>query len=273
MIEEYAKHHFVQCSDCEMAYASREPSAEELDAMYGSYPIRTVLNPVTRIRFHELLDGFEKFRSTGRLIDVGCGSGFFLDVARERGWEVHGTEYDQSVVDACAARGIHMRQGPLDVRHYEPGSFDLVTSFEVLEHLVHPQRELQYFHQLLRPGGSLYFTTPNYNALSRRIARGSWTIVNYPEHLNLYTPSTIGNALGRAGFRSFQLSTTGVSIMRMRASLTSIQQDNTDPGNDDQLIRSSIEKNMLLRWLKHIANTLLNATRSGDTIKVTATRP
>jgi len=131
---------------------------------------------------------------------------------------------------------------------------------------------LLYFHQLLRPGGSLYFTTPNYNALSRGIAGGGWTIVNYPEHVNLYTPSTIRKALGHAGFGQIQLSTTGVSILRMRASLTSIQQDNTDPGNDDQLLRSRIEKNKLLTWLKHLANALLNVTRSGDTIKVLATR-
>lgn len=271
-IEQYTKHYFVKCLDCGMAFASREPSSSELDAMYSSYPIRAELNTVTRIRFHQLLDEFEKYRSTGRLIDVGCGSGFFLDVASERGWEVHGTEYDQGVVDSCAARGIHMRQGPLDVRNYEPGTFDLVTSFEVLEHLVHPQEELTYFHQLLRPGGALYFTTPNYNALSRKIAGSGWTIVNYPEHLNLYTASTIGNALGRAGFRKIQLATTGVSIMRIRASLTSTQQDNTDSGNDDQLIRTSIEKNVLLKMLKNCINFLLSVTRSGDSIKVLTTR-
>jgi 2-polyprenyl-3-methyl-5-hydroxy-6-metoxy-1,4-benzoquinol methylase len=255
-----------------MTYAGREPSARELDDMYTNYPVRTVLNPVTVIRFHELLDRLDAFRSTGRLIDVGSGSGFFLDVARERGWEVHGTEYDPVMVESCTARGFNMRQGPLDPAHYEPGSFDVVTSFEVLEHLVSPQQELSYFHQLLRPGGALYLTTPNFNALSRRISGGAWTIVNYPEHLNYYTPSTIRRALNAAGFRERRIWTTGISVMRLRGSLTQVKQDNTDPLNDDQQIRGRIESSAFLRLVKNLLNGVLALFRSGDTIKVMATR-
>ena len=240
--------------------------------MYTNYPVRTELSPVTVIRFHELLDNLEPFRLTGRLLDVGSGSGFFLDVARERGWEVHGTEYDPNMVASCAARGFHMQQGPLDPSNYAQGSFDVITSFEVLEHLVAPQQELSYFHQLLRPGGALYLTTPNFNALSRRIARGSWNIVNYPEHLNYYTPSTIRTALLGAGFQERRIWTTGISVTRLRGSLTRVKQDNTDPKNDDQQLRGRIESSAFLRLARSFLNWSLSLLRAGDTIKVSATR-
>lgn len=240
--------------------------------MYTNYPIRTELSPVTVIRFHELLDKLEPYRRTGRLLDVGSGSGFFLDVAKERGWEVHGTEYDHAMVASSAARGFHMQTGPLDPLNYEPGSFDVITSFEVLEHLVTPQLELSHFHQLLRPGGILYLTTPNFNAMSRRIAGAAWTIVNYPEHLNYYTSTTMRTALRGAGFQERRIWTTGISIMRLRGSLTRVKQDNTDPKNDDQQLRGHIESSPVLRVLKDLLNMTLSFFRAGDSIKVLAVR-
>jgi hypothetical protein len=96
--------------------------------------------------------------------------------------------------------------------------------------------------------------------------------VNYPEHLNYYTPSTIRRALNAAGFRERRIWTTGISVMRLRGSLTQVKQDNTDPLNDDQQIRGRIESSAFLRLVKNLLNGVLALFRSGDTIKVMATR-
>ncbi len=258
-----------------MVFAHRLPSAQELEATYGSYPAIPALSPLTKQRYMALLGRFEGCRRTGRILDAGSGSGYFLDTAMERGWEAHGTEYDPVVVQACQARGIHMQQGVLDPRSYEQNSFDVITSFEVLEHLVDPMSELIHITRLLRPGGLLYLTTPNFNAVARHIARGRWNIINYPEHLNYYTPRTLGRALTKAGLEVGGVRTTGISVMRLRNSVVAPTkaQANADPGNADQVLRNKIEGNALLRFMKSAANGLLTITGMGDTIKVFATKP
>jgi len=269
----FQAHHLVRCRSCGTTYAGRSPRPEELERLYASYPVHSGLSPITRKRFEALLDELERYRSTGRLIDVGSGSGYFLDVARERGWDVHGTEYDPRMVEACRARGISMEQGPLDPGNYEPGSFDVVTSFEVLEHLLEPRTELGHFRSLLRPGGRLYLTTPNFNALSRHLAGPAWNIVNYPEHLNYFTPRSLARTLRAVGFQRIAIRTTGISVSRIRSSRTRSKQENVDPGNDDQRLRHAIDGNAALRLLKRSADGMLTASLRGDTIKVSAEAP
>lgn len=257
-----------------MVFAGKEPTSAELEITYGSYPVHAALSPLTRCRYVELLERFEPYRRYGRILDVGSGSGFFLDTAMERGWEAHGTEYDPAMLETCKARGMHMRQGLLALGNYEPSSFDVITSFEVLEHLVHPRPELEHFFSLLRPGGSLYLTTPNFNAISRRIAGGQWRVVNYPEHLNYYTPYTLSKAVKRSGFRIVSISTTGISLMRIRNSFSSGSiQENTDPENDDQKLRNRIENNSTLRLIKSITNRTLTTLGIGDSMKLLAIKP
>lgn len=268
----YRAHNLAQCGQCGLVYADREPTQAELDELYSNYPTWTELASVTRDRYHELLEAFEAFRRTGRLIDVGSGSGFFLDVAVEHGWEAHGTEYDPVMVARCALRGLHMQQGPLATSNYPVASFDVLTCFEVLEHLVFPQEELERFAELIRPGGLLYLTTPNFNSISRRLVKQRWSVLNYPEHLNYFTPRSLRQALKRAGFQDIRIRTTGVSIMRLRNSVTTVQQDNTDPQNDDQRLRVRIEGNTYLRAAKSLANQVLTQFGAGDTLKIWARR-
>ena len=250
-----------------MVYSTQEPTAEELDELYGSYPIKAALSPITRKRFAELLRSFEPFRSTGHILDVGSGSGFFLDVAMEMKWDAHGVEYDPSIVKACVLRGMKMQQGALDVSHYQEGSFDVLTSFEVLEHLIDPRAEIEKFHALIRPGGLLYATTPNYNSVSRWLAHPSWNIINYPEHLNYFTPRTLDRILSENGFIKERLVTTGISVSRVRSSITGNQQENIDPNNDDERLRGRIESSRFLLFGKRSMNAALSLMGMGDSLK------
>jgi 2-polyprenyl-3-methyl-5-hydroxy-6-metoxy-1,4-benzoquinol methylase len=266
-IPAYRKHHLGTCRSCSMVYATVRPTDKELDDLYSSYPIKADLSPITRLRFLELLGGMEAYRRTTRILDVGSGSGFFLDVAATQGWSVYGVEYDPAIVHACAQRGITMQQGSFDPDAWEVGSFDAITSFEVLEHVMDPQAEVSKFARSIRPGGLLYITTPNFNALSRWLSHPTWNIINYPEHLNYFTPSSLDRLLRAHGFKKDRLTTTGISISRVRSSMTGRQQENVDPNNDDERLRRRIESSKALGIAKSLANSVLGILGKGDTIK------
>jgi 2-polyprenyl-3-methyl-5-hydroxy-6-metoxy-1,4-benzoquinol methylase len=157
-----------KCMDCNFVFASSIPTIEELIAHYNTYTRDDYLSPITIKRYHEILDGFEQYRKTNKLIDVGCGIGYFLEVAKERGWEVYGTEYSERLIGLLREKGITIHEGQLNSKNYEEDFFDVVTSFEVIEHINNPISEINQIGKLIRKGGLVYITTPNFNSLLRR---------------------------------------------------------------------------------------------------------
>jgi SAM-dependent methyltransferase len=257
-----------------MVYVSRRPSEAELMAYYANYPAVAHLTAVTEKRYNELLDRFEPFRKSGRLIDVGCGSGLFLQVAAERGWEVHGTEYGERPIAACKAKGIHIIEGALDPSNYPPGYFDVVCSFEVIEHLVDPGIELDRFNAILRPGGLLYVTTPNFNCLARRFSPKDWNVVSYPEHLMYFTPSTLVRMAGQHGFKPLWVTTSGISLYRwLTRKRVSDPQVKQQARQSQEEFRESLENRPLLRMAKSTLNGLLHLSGTGDSLKAGFLKP
>ena len=164
-------------------FVERIPTSDELIAHYETYGRNACLSPITVQRYQELLDGFELYRRKGRLLDVGCGVAYFLDLAKGRGWDVHGTEYTDEAVAICREKGLTIHQGPLHAENYTPGDFDVITYFEVIEHINNPREDLAQVSSLLRPGGLFYCTTPNFGSASRALLQEKWNVISYPEHL------------------------------------------------------------------------------------------
>ncbi len=172
-LDRYKETHLIECVDCGFVFVQKIPSAQELLDYYDGYGRNDYLSPITIKRYNELLDSMEEYRKTNRILDVGCGIGYFLVVAKERGWEVYGTEYTDKALEICRGKGIRMQQGELDPSHFEMESFDIITSSEVLEHINYPVEEISKFHSLLRPGGLFYLKTPNFNSLLLNLLRSA----------------------------------------------------------------------------------------------------
>jgi len=263
----FTKDYLVKCANCGFVFCERIPTRQELDAEYSKYGRNDYLSPVTITRYNELLDGMEPYRKTNRLIDVGCGIGYFLEVAKQRGWDVYGTEFTDNAVDICRKKGIKMQQGVFDPKNYEAGSFDIVTSFEVMEHINNPSIEVENFRKVLRVGGLVYLTTPNFNGLARNIAKSNWNIVHYPEHLSYYTPKTIARLMKAHGFKTKKILTTGVSVTRIKTSMKVSDQKFISPTSDDEKIRNAFEKNRFMGFVKNSINSILTLLGKGDSLK------
>ena len=160
-----------------------------------------------------------------------------------------------------------MHQGVLNPQDYEPASFDVITFIEVLEHINNPREELKKFHSLLREGGALYITTPNFNSLSRRMLKEKWNIIEYPEHLSYYTPQTIHKLLTESGFKKAKLSTSGFSPSRVGIYSGNTTSEQSSPKAQEEHLREVMEQNTLMQFAKQIINGILNVSNAGDTIK------
>jgi len=263
----YQKAHLCKCGSCGFVFAQKIPTEQELIEYYDGYGRNDYLSPVTIKRYNELLDAMEPFRKSNKLLDVGCGIGYFLEVAKERGWEVHGTEYTDRAMEICTAKGIQMKQGKLDPANYEPGSFDVITSFEVLEHINNPLEETNNFNQLLRKGGLVYLTTPNFNSLLRHRLKERYNVITYPEHLSYYTPSTLKKIFTQCGFRKLKIQTTGISLTRLKTSQGQTSQAFISETSDDEQLRNKIEEKKYLQLAKNMVNGTLTLCGVGDSLK------
>ena len=111
----------------------------------------------------------------GRLLDVGCATGFFLDEARRAGWDVAGCEVSgYAAAHARNGLGLDVQCAPLLETSYPPASFDVITFFNVLEHIPEPRAVAERVHALLKPGGLLVIETWDRDSLAARAAGRRW---------------------------------------------------------------------------------------------------
>lgn len=141
-----------------------------------------------------------------RILDIGCAAGYFLRAAQRLGHDVHGVEMSAAIageaVKALGADRVHI--GTLDdavrAKGHAPGSFDLVTLWDVVEHVPEPQPLLRAARALLKPGGKLLLETQNVASRWARLLGPRWHHFKHDEHLYHFDPSTIRRLLGDCGF-------------------------------------------------------------------------
>jgi 2-polyprenyl-3-methyl-5-hydroxy-6-metoxy-1,4-benzoquinol methylase len=261
----YRRAHLVRCERCRQVFSARRPADAELAHNYGQYPREDLVSPITRQRYCKLLEGFVEYRQTNRLLDFGCGLGFFLEEAQAAGWQAHGSEFESRAVEINRAKGLSCAQAPIGPDDFGPGWFDVITAFEVVEHLRDPREDARLIAQLLRPGGLFYCTTPNFASLSRRALRSRWAVIEYPEHLLYFTPRTLCGWLAEFGFQPVRLTTTGLTLARRRDGARVEAESHRLP--DQEQFRATVESSRVLRSAKVAVNSVLQLLGAGDTIK------
>jgi 2-polyprenyl-3-methyl-5-hydroxy-6-metoxy-1,4-benzoquinol methylase len=194
----------VRCTACDLHYV-RPRLRWEL--ILEGYKGGTDENFVSQASFRErtfkrCLDKIESLaRPAGkRVLDVGAAGGSFLKIARERGYEVSGCE-PSSWMCAFAKDnyGIELHPGTLFDMDVKPGSVDLLTLFDVIEHTPDPAAVLKRAHELLAPGGVLAMSYPDYGSLAARGLGSRWPFL-LTVHLYYFTPKTIADLVRRTGF-------------------------------------------------------------------------
>jgi SAM-dependent methyltransferase len=160
---------------------------------------------LTRIRGRALLRRLRwscpPWRGGGRYLDVGCGSGAALGVARELGWRVSGIEMDDAAAAMARRFCDEVHVGDILSAPFSPGRFDVVTAFHVLEHVPDPVAVARRMLDWLAPGGLLIVEVPDAGGLGASLFGKAWSGLELPRHLSHFTSGTLEMVIGKAGGR------------------------------------------------------------------------
>jgi SAM-dependent methyltransferase len=139
--------------------------------------------------------------SPPRALDIGSGSGAYLSVLQQVGWEAWGVEPDPAGVQLAWERGCpNVHNGTLEDCHFGEESFELVTCWDSLEHTYDPGFVLREAQRLLKPGGWLYIKVPHPECLEARLWRQDWVGYDLPRHLYHFTPRRLKGCMEQQGF-------------------------------------------------------------------------
>lgn len=206
----------VKCDDCDLAYVLNQPDEAYLSSLYsadnGNYHTQ-LFDPDSKdarrmARIAEVhLNFLGRVADAGRLVDVGCSTGSFLKLADRAGFAASGVEFSQSSATVAARRtGLDIETGGIHDCRLAEGSVDIVTMFDVIEHVPDPARDLARAYELLRPGGWLVLSTPNIDGLFPRASLPLAKVLNYwphpeaPYHLYQFSVATLSAMVSAAGF-------------------------------------------------------------------------
>jgi 2-polyprenyl-3-methyl-5-hydroxy-6-metoxy-1,4-benzoquinol methylase len=173
-VYEFSHFAVLRCGACDTSWRSNMYTEETIRDIYCggdyesnpyfSYDVNRVDTQGTRRvkNYRRALDYLESVTPVGRLLDIGCGSGTFLAVAQERGWEPHGIEMSPGLSAACEHNlGLRVTTGRFEDVQLPAGTFDVVTMWDVIEHVIDPRLCIRKVRELLRPGGYAVFCTPD----------------------------------------------------------------------------------------------------------------
>lgn len=200
----------VRCQGCGLVYTNPRPPSAEIARGYSEAVDRdyAIEDSSRSINAHLALHTIKRFVGSGRLLDVGCSTGYFLNAAR-LDFEPCGVEPSRWAAEyACSRLRLEVHHGTLADASLAEGSFDVITLNDVIEHLTDPLAALGTLRALLRPRGLLYLVTPNIRSLSARLLGGRWWGLR-PAHLYYFAPDTLSAMLEKAGFEVAQVKSYG----------------------------------------------------------------
>lgn len=201
-----------RCSNCGLNRLSPRPSMEGLRELYSQEyephwpPLAQESNWLRRQlrqRHHSLRIRLvnRAMPQGGRVLDVGCGSGGFLcSLGQDARWYGEGVDFSESALAVARAQQLSVCCGQAQDLPFTPASFEIITLWEVLEHLPYPREALLVIRRLLTPGGKLLLSTPNAESWLANMAGPYWPGRTMPYHLYLFSWENLCHLLKMTGF-------------------------------------------------------------------------
>ncbi len=210
----YGRHHtIVECLECGLVYANPRYDDGEMLARYQAVedPLYVEEREGRMLTFERHLRPLEEIMPPGdgrRLLDVGCHIGVFVEIAARHGWDAWGVEPSHWAAAYARKAGLKVVEGTLDTAGFDPASFDVVTMWDVIEHVERPSAEVRQAFRLLKPGGLLVIHTMDLDSLFARLMGKRWPWL-MEMHIYYFTRRTLARLVEQAGFEVIAIKSQG----------------------------------------------------------------
>jgi SAM-dependent methyltransferase len=271
----------VKCKNCGLAYSNpaiRENVNNEIISEHGDLDIKryNALREYQIPRFTNELIKIERILTPGRILDIGCGNGNFLECAGSRGWETYGIDINPASFEPCSRHG-KIIIGNIENAEFENNFFDAVFSSSTFYYITRPIEFLREIKRILKPGGLAVITgIPNFNSLDTLIKFTSMTGPYPPEQVSFYFRSKdLRKAVFASGMNIFSLKSSGFG-----ASLRPKQKNDKIEANGENAYPTQFStlskiagKNIAAAVTRSLVNYLLNIFNLGYHYTLYAVNP
>lgn len=264
------------CNQCGLLKQIPTPSWERISSYYPSNYVafqKTLqadswfTNTIKQVGYSERIKLVKRYKNGGRWIDVGCGTGDFLGYLQKfKEWNLYGLE----PIEEAAQKAEERTNLPIIKTAFEnipsgyENFFDVITMWEVIEHLYDPVLAIEIAAKILKPGGILLISTPNLLALDRSIFKKYWAGYDLPRHLYLFPTSTLENICNSNNLACLQSICLGGSYT---AWLIGLQSWNTKVNSRiiNNLLSSNVIKH-LIQIATYLPRKIMHSLKTGTSI-------
>lgn len=198
----FKKFDIVECDNCSFRFTNPIPKEEDLGEYYASENyishtetkkgvVNFLFHVVRKYTLNKKYRLINKYANDKILLDVGCGSGRFLANVKNKGWEVNGTEPDETSRDFCKTEhGIEVVSSG-DLHTLKENSAGIITMWHVLEHVYHLNEDVAKMKSILKPDGTMFVAVPNCASYDAKKYKEFWSAYDLPIHLYHFRPQNI----------------------------------------------------------------------------------
>jgi len=202
-------YYLLRCPACTLVWLHDPPPPREMNQHYGEDYDRDISgagkDPGHWTGRHDTL---LRYKSGGRLLDLGCSSGGFLATLKGPAWELFGIEMSERMARAAeSGAGANIFVGDILDATFPEGSFDAITCFHVFEHVYEPGKVLERVESWLKPGGVFYMEMPNISSAGARIFGSYWYALELPRHLYHFSPASLRSLARASGLQEVSITT------------------------------------------------------------------
>jgi len=211
----------VRCSSCTGVWLASPPKPEEMGLHYTEDYHKGIMaagegDVASRWKYPRRR--IAEYKQGGEVLDIGCSSGGFLSTMKGSAWKLYGIEMEESTAERARANtGASIFVGDAVAAPFLPDTFDLITSFDLLEHVYSPRIFLTKVFEWMKPGGIYYAIMPNIDSWEARLFGTHWYGLELPRHLFHFSPHALTCLMTDLGFEEVCVKTPRVSYLQRSA--------------------------------------------------------